>query len=188
MKTFSLLIYTIILVFFTIKYSGYQMGLDQFCIKIASERFSTTIKLLLILFIPCLIYHYLPDKGKFAGVLFVYLIPFVLFILFIYYAPNKYKQFLKENSFIVDHAIIKSKSSYKHYRYVRAKFNIDGSVYTKKFKISEDLREKKKIGDTILIKYLVECHSIYGSYEFFPTNEELQFYKGGKIVDPILPR
>ncbi|WNW02651.1 hypothetical protein RRF68_04370 [Tenacibaculum sp. HL-MS23] len=186
MKNSLLIIYTIILITTTVFNSGYFLDLKDYCVFRASNLSSMYILLIVLFGLFFLMRKFFEKKG-YNGLTLIYTLPVILFILFLKFSFLKRDKLLLNSKVIIDRAIIveKSNSKFSWHAISRFKINKSKDSISKYFKINGSLLKKKKIGDTILVKYVLECPNIATDYNFSPTQEEIKYYKGGRVVYPV---
>ena len=172
MQRLLLIVYIVVLTISTIYLSGYAFELEKYCTNQFDNKFPNSLRLLVILFVPCFLLGWIFKKRSYKGVILIYVVPVVLLFAFIILAPTKLNQFFTKNPIIVDRAIITKKTNSKLSWYAVAKFKSENDSIKRQFKIDGNLLKKKEIGDTILIKYIKDCPNIVTDFDFSPTNDE----------------
>ncbi|KAF9657641.1 hypothetical protein ABHQ57_15165 [Tenacibaculum sp. ZH5_bin.1] len=186
MRKLILIFYSIILIIGTVYQSGYFMTLKEYC-RFKQSTLSSMFLLLIILFVPFFLIGPIFRRMKYKGSTFAYVLPLVLIFVFLKLYYLKRDQLLLNSKVVIDRAIIveKSNSKFSWYAVSRFKINKTGDSISKYFKINGNLLKRKKIGDTILIKYVFDCPNVLATdYSFSPTREEIEYYKGGRVILP----
>ncbi len=160
------------LVFFLIAFaSGYTQYTDCDYYKLKRSSIIPILVIALLSFVVGLVLKMKKDTRY----IFVVSVSMISFFLMSHFYEKKQLELLKNNDTIITKAII---------------FDIEYQQFTtfilfkttpKKFKASKDLKKKSdlgnlKIGDTILIKYAMDCYAIFNFHNLSPTKEELAKY------------
>ncbi|UZO82092.1 hypothetical protein NBT05_06365 [Aquimarina sp. ERC-38] len=177
-----IILYVVVIVSYTLHLNGFLLNLEEYC----NCRFNswTIYKLLLALFLPYFLFERLFKKKKYKGLGIIYITPLLMLFTFFYLDNIKTTQIFQSSKNVIDKAIILRKTHSKLSWYVVAKFEIQSKTVKTEFKINGHLWKEKKIGDTILIKYIKECPNINTDFNFTPSNKEIKFYEGGRLIRP----